>query len=32
MIDSFYICNFRLFKKLEIERLGRINLIVGKNN
>jgi len=32
MLDSLYIKNFRLFKALEIERLGRVNLIVGKNN
>lgn len=32
ILDSLYIKNFRLFKELEIERLGRVNLIVGKNN
>ncbi len=32
MLDSLFIRNFRLFKKLEIERLSRVNLIVGKNN
>lgn len=32
MLDSLYIKNFRLFKELEIEHLGRINLIVGRNN
>jgi AAA15 family ATPase/GTPase len=32
MLESLYIKNFRLFKELELERLGRVNLIVGKNN
>lgn len=32
MLDSLFVHNFRLFKKLEIERLGRVNLLVGKNN
>ncbi len=32
MIPSFYIENFRLFKRLEIEELRRVNLFVGKNN
>ncbi|EDN70755.1 conserved hypothetical protein [Beggiatoa sp. PS] len=32
MLDSLYIRNFRLFKELTIERLGRVNLFVGKNN
>lgn len=32
MLDSLFVQNFRLFKKLEIERLSRVNLIVGKNN
>lgn len=32
MLDSLSIKNFRLFKELTIERLGRVNLIVGKNN
>ncbi len=32
MLDSLYIKNFRLFKELQVERLGRVNLIVGKNN
>ena len=31
ILDSLEIKNFRLFKHLEIERLGRVNLIVGKN-
>ena len=32
MLNSFQINNFRLFEKLEVKRLGRVNLIVGKNN
>lgn len=32
MLPSFEISNFRTFKHLHIERLGRVNLIVGKNN
>jgi hypothetical protein len=32
MLDSLYIKNFRLFKELTIEQLGRVNLIVGRNN
>ena len=32
MLESLYIKNFRLFKELTVERLGRVNLIVGKNN
>jgi len=32
MLKSLYIKNFRLFKELKIERLARVNLIVGKNN
>lgn len=32
MIESFQIINFRLFEHLEVERLKRVNLIVGKNN
>lgn len=32
MLNSFQISNFRLFQHLEIERLNRVNLIVGKNN
>ena len=31
ILDSLEIKNVRLFKHLEIERLGRVNLIVGKN-
>lgn len=30
-LNSLEIKNFRLFKHLKIERLGRVNLIVGKN-
>jgi AAA15 family ATPase/GTPase len=32
MLKSFQISNFRLFQHLEIGRLNRVNLIVGKNN
>ena len=32
MLDSLYIKNFRLFKELTIEKLGRVNLILGRNN
>jgi len=32
MLDSLYIKNFRLFKELKIEQLGRVNLIIGRNN
>ncbi|MEG4058520.1 MULTISPECIES: AAA family ATPase [unclassified Microcoleus] len=32
MLDSFQIHNFRLFPHLEVKNLGRVNLIVGKNN
>ncbi len=32
MLESFKIINFRLFQHLEVKRLGRVNLIVGKNN
>jgi AAA15 family ATPase/GTPase len=31
-LDSLEIKNFRAFKHLRIERLARVNLIVGKNN
>lgn len=31
MLDSLEITNFRTFSHLVIERLGRVNLIVGKN-
>ena len=32
MLESFQIHNFRLFQNLAIERLGRVNLVVGRNN
>jgi len=32
ILDSLEIHNFRAFEHLQIERLGRVNLIVGKNN
>lgn len=32
MLTSFSIRNFRLFRALEVKRLSRVNLIVGKNN
>ena len=32
MLDSLRIKNFRCFEDLTIESLGRVNLIVGKNN
>lgn len=32
MLDSFQISNFRLFQHLKVERLNRVNLIVGRNN
>jgi predicted ATPase len=32
VLNSLEIRNFRGFKHLQIERLGRVNLIVGKNN
>ncbi len=32
VLDSLEIREFRTFKHLQIERLGRVNLIVGKNN
>jgi AAA domain, putative AbiEii toxin, Type IV TA system len=32
MLKSFQIKRFRLFEHIEIERLGRVNLVVGKNN
>ncbi len=32
MLPSLYIENFRLFDTLTIKRLGRVNLIVGRNN
>ncbi|MCT7952364.1 AAA family ATPase [Ancylothrix sp. C2] len=32
MLESFQIHNFRVFQQLEVRKLGRVNLIVGKNN
>ncbi|MEE8450727.1 MAG: AAA family ATPase, partial [Thermoguttaceae bacterium] len=32
MLSSFEIRHFRTFSHLVIERLGQVNLIVGKNN
>ena len=32
VLDSLEIKNFRAFKHLRIEKLGRVNLIVEKNN
>ncbi len=32
MLESFQIRNFRLFEQLQVERLNRVNLIVGRNN
>jgi predicted ATPase len=32
LLPSFYLENFRLFDRLEVKRLRRINLIVGRNN
>jgi AAA15 family ATPase/GTPase len=32
ILQNLRIENFRLFKNLEFERLGRINLLVGRNN
>lgn len=32
MLESLHIQNYRLFKDLRIPKLGRINLITGKNN
>ncbi|MCB1640008.1 MAG: AAA family ATPase, partial [Thiothrix sp.] len=32
MLDSLYIRNFRCFEDLQVESLGRVNLVVGKNN
>lgn len=32
MYTSFKISNFRGFRQLELNDLGRINLITGKNN
>jgi ABC-type multidrug transport system ATPase subunit len=32
MLESFQIDNFRLFQHLQVGRLSRVNLVVGKNN
>jgi predicted ATPase len=32
LLDSLRIQNFRTFRDLTIDRLGRVNLVVGKNN
>ncbi|GAB4499252.1 MAG: hypothetical protein OHK0019_36030 [Saprospiraceae bacterium] len=32
MLDHIHIENFRLFKNLDIPKVGRVNLITGKNN
>src|SRR5438270_5113095 len=32
ILNSLEIRNFRGFRHLQIERLGRVNLVVGKNN
>ncbi|BAZ17718.1 hypothetical protein NIES4071_95980 [Calothrix sp. NIES-4071] len=32
MLESFHVSNFRLFQNIEVEKLGRVNLVVGKNN
>lgn len=32
MLESLYIKNYRILKELKFERLGRVNLIVGRNN
>jgi AAA15 family ATPase/GTPase len=32
MLESFEITNFRLFQHLQVKKLSRVNLIVGKNN
>lgn len=32
MLTSFHVSNFRLFQNIEVEKLGRVNLVVGKNN
>lgn len=32
MLKSLYIQNYRLFRDLHLPRLGRVNLITGKNN
>ena len=32
ILDTLEVCGFRTFEHLQIERLGRVNLITGKNN
>ena len=32
MLDSLLIKNFRALEHLEVPQLGRVNLLVGKNN
>ena len=32
MLNSIRIKNFRIFDEFSIDRLARVNLIVGKNN
>ena len=32
VLSSFFVKNFRLFDKMKIEPLGRVNLLVGRNN
>lgn len=32
MLNSFQVSNFRLFQHLEVGKLSRVNLVVGKNN
>lgn len=32
MLESFQIDNFRLFQHLQVRRLSRVNLVVGRNN
>ncbi len=32
MLESLHIKNYRLFKKFDLEKLGQVNLIAGKNN
>lgn len=32
ILPSFEIKNFRAFRHLKVERLGNVNLVVGKNN
>ena len=32
ILNSLEIHNFRAFRDLKIEHLGRVNLLIGKNN